>query len=103
MKAKLMMASVVVLSMLGCSSAPEGPASSEQYIGVGNVDYDSLYHFGYNTGCRSAGMVKQDSNLGSVEAMKDKVLDGLDEFDKGWAAGTKACEDGVSRSMYTVK
>ncbi|MCG9697758.1 hypothetical protein [Shewanella sp. Isolate11] len=100
MKAKLVTVAALTMMMFGCSSSPE--KTEDTYIGVGNVEYDSLYHFGYNTGCRYAGQVKQDPNLGDVESMKDETLDGLSQFDNGWDAGTKACEDGVSRSMYTV-
>ncbi|QYK02290.1 hypothetical protein [Shewanella psychrotolerans] len=103
MKIKLVIVSTLTLIMFGCSSSSQPPKTDDGYIGVGNVEYDSLYHYGYNIGCRSAGMVKRDTSLGSVESMKDDVLDGLSEFDRGWDAGTTACQDGISHSMYTVK
>ena len=101
---KTRFAIVVSMAVLtaACRSAPE-QRSDPSYIEVGNVEYDSLYHYGYNTGCRSAGYLKRNSGAASLEEMKDKVLDGLSEFDKGWNAGTQACQDGVSRSMYKVK
>ncbi|MCE9680586.1 hypothetical protein LZP69_15640 [Shewanella sp. AS1] len=102
-KLSTIMASALMLTLLGCSSSPEQAQSEKNYIEVGNVDYDSLYHYGYNIGCRSAGEVKRDPSLGDVESMKDEVLDGLDSFDDGWEAGTAACEDGISHSMYTVR
>ncbi|QYJ87030.1 hypothetical protein K0I73_04670 [Shewanella mesophila] len=103
MKTKLVIVSALTLMMFGCSSSPESAKTDDGYIAVGNVEFDSLYHYGYNLGCRSAGMVKRDNSGGSVESMKDPVLDGLTEFDKGWGAGTTACQDGISHSMYTVK
>lgn len=107
MNAKLAILSAIALALTGCSSssstAPES-LTSATYIGVGNIEYDSLYHYGYNIGCRSAVAVKVDpTNNVNVESMKDPVLDGLTEFDKGWRSGVNACEDGISRSMYSVK
>ncbi|MPY23273.1 hypothetical protein FM037_06150 [Shewanella psychropiezotolerans] len=103
MKSKLALIGLVSLSVLGCSSTTPEPKPTqgiEAYIGVGNVDYDSQYHFGYDQGCKSAITVKADG--GSLTAFKDTTLDGLDSFDEGWNAGTQACQDGMSRSMYTV-
>lgn len=102
MKMKLALVALVTLSVVGCSSsAPESTQNVEAYIGVGNTDYDSQYHFGYNQGCKSAISVKADG--GELASFKDKVLAGLDQFDAGWSAGAQACQDGTSRSMYTVK
>ncbi len=103
MKTKLVAVVAMSIMMFGCSSSPETTQTEEQYIGIGNVEYDSLYHFGYNTGCRGAAQAKNDSNINDVDSLKDDVLDGIDDFDNGWDAGKKACEDGVSRSMYTVQ
>ncbi|MCG9720514.1 hypothetical protein [Shewanella sp. Isolate7] len=102
MKARLAVIASLAVLMTACRSAPE-ESSGPYFIGVGSVDYDSLYRFGYNTGCRSAGYLKQNPGADTLEGMKDKVLDGLSEFDKGWNAGIQACQDGVSRSMYMVK
>ncbi|WP_110457497.1 hypothetical protein [Shewanella algidipiscicola] len=106
MNIKLILSLGIALALTGCSTssgtAPES-LTSATYIGVGNVEYDSLYHYGYNIGCRSAVTVKiNPANNVDVESMKDPVLDGLTEFDKGWRSGVKACEDGISRSMYSV-
>ncbi len=103
MKTKLVTVIAMSIMMFGCSSSPETSQTEENYIGVGNVEYDSLYHFGYNTGCRSAGQAKNDPNINDADSLKDEVLDGIGEFDDGWDAGKQACEDGVSRSMYTVQ
>lgn len=102
MKTRLALVTSMAIFMAACSSVSE-QRSDPSYIEVGNVEYDSLYHFGYNTGCRSAGYLKKNPGADTLEGMKDKVLDGLSEFDKGWNAGIQACQDGVSRSMYRVK
>ncbi|MCL1041906.1 hypothetical protein [Shewanella marisflavi] len=102
MKTRLAIVASMAVLTAACSSAPE-QRSDPSYIEVGNVEYDSLYHYGYNTGCRSAGYLKRNPGADTLDEMKDKVLDGLSEFDKGWDAGTQACQDGVSRSMYKVK
>ncbi|BAJ03394.1 hypothetical protein [Shewanella violacea] len=104
MKSTLALIGLVSLSVLGCSSTTPEPKVNqdiETYIGVGNIDYDSQYHFGYDQGCKSAITVKH--NGGTLSEFKDTILDGLGSFDEGWNAGIQACQEGISRSMYTVK
>ncbi len=103
MKTKLVAVVAMSMMMFGCSSSPETSQTEEKYMGEGNAEYDSLYHFGYNTGCRSASLVKNDPSIDDVNSLKDEVLDGIADFDDGWSAGTEACEDGISRSMYMVQ
>ncbi len=102
MKLKFALVAIVSLVTVGCSSStPESTQNVEAYIGVGNIDYDSQYYFGYDQGCKVAIKVKEDG--GETASFKDETLDGLDQFDAGWSAGVQACQDGTSRSMYTVK
>ncbi|ARD23602.1 MULTISPECIES: hypothetical protein [Shewanella] len=86
------------IAATGCSSSPE--KQEGEIIEVGNVEYNSLYHFGYNTGCTSA-LAQKKSNE-TLESMKDKTLDGIDAFDNGWKSGTETCNSGTFKSMYTV-
>ncbi|WP_144210814.1 hypothetical protein [Shewanella donghaensis] len=91
---------VIALSITGCSSAPNNDSSEPAVIAVGNVDYDSLYHFGYNRGCESA-IAEKGSNQ-SVDSMKDTTLNGIDSFEDGWRSGTENCNGGEYSPMYTV-
>lgn len=86
------------IAATGCSSSPE--KQEGEIIEVGNVEYNSLYHFGYNSGCSSA-LTQLKSNQ-TLESMKDETLDGIDAFDKGWKSGTETCNSGTFQSMYTV-
>ncbi|WP_394205791.1 hypothetical protein [Shewanella waksmanii] len=99
-KAKVALVVLFGLTVGGCSSSP---TPSSDVIGVGNTEYTSLYHYGYNIGCRSAVAKSEGTYTGDVNSMKDEVLDGLDQFDSGWDSGVQSCSDGVTRSMYTVQ
>ncbi|ABV88479.1 hypothetical protein [Shewanella pealeana] len=105
MKKKLAFIALVSLSVIGCSSSSdyEEKQVSAPYIGEGNKEYESLYHYGYYRGCKNAYVTakKQTELYDSIK--KDTALDGLQRFDDGWAAGQKACEDGVPRSMYNLQ
>lgn len=101
LKVKVALLALCGLTVVGCSSSPTPQSSG--VIEVGNTDYTSLYHYGYNIGCRSAVAKSSGEATGDLEAMKDEVLDGLEQFDSGWDAGVQSCSDGQSRSMYTVK
>lgn len=92
--------SILAISITGCSSAPESNSGQAAVIEVGNVDYNSLYHFGYDSGCSSA--LAQKTSNESLESMKDKSLGGLDAFEDGWRSGIENCNNGVFNSMYTV-
>ncbi|GIU52334.1 MULTISPECIES: hypothetical protein [Shewanella] len=87
------------IAATGCSSSPE--KSESDIIGVGNVEYNSLYHYGYNKGC--SGALKEKQTNESLESMKDETLSGIDAFEDGWRSGTETCNDGEFRSMYTVR
>ncbi|MCC4831723.1 hypothetical protein LMH66_03655 [Shewanella sp. 10N.7] len=95
----LLSIALVSIAVTGCSSSPERSDGTE-VIGVGNVEYNSLYHFGYNRGCTSA--IAQNTSNESLESMKDKTLQGIDPFEDGWRSGTETCSNGEFKSMYTV-
>ncbi|WP_299492519.1 hypothetical protein [uncultured Shewanella sp.] len=90
--------------IIACSSTPEygSVKVSAPYIGAGNLDYESLYHYGYYRGCQHAVATKE----GNVELMKsfskDTALDGLSKFDNGWNAGKNICQDGISHSLFSL-
>ncbi|MCL1127538.1 hypothetical protein [Shewanella surugensis] len=96
---------LILFFIMGCSSTPEygSVKVSAPYIGAGNVDYESLYHYGYYRGCQNAVATKE-GNVELINAFsKDTALDGLSKFDNGWNAGNKICQDGVSHSMYRLE
>ncbi|WP_299808335.1 hypothetical protein [uncultured Shewanella sp.] len=105
MKKQLAIIALASLTVIGCSSSSnyEKEQVSGPYIGEGNKEYESLYHYGYYRGCKNAYVTakKQTELYDSIK--KDTALDGLQRFDDGWSAGQKACEDGVPRSMYNLQ
>lgn len=89
--------------MVGCAnSSDKKEQTSAPYIGEGNKEYESLYHYGYFRGCKNAYVMKKQQAELYDSVAKDTALDGLDKFDDGWAAGLKACEGGVQYSMYNL-
>ncbi|WP_076540854.1 hypothetical protein [Shewanella sp. UCD-KL21] len=90
---------LIAIALTGCSSAPQTNGETP-VIKVGNVDYDSIYHFGYNRGCQSA--LLQSTSTESLDSMKDKTLNGINAFEDGWRSGTQTCNGGEFKSMYTV-
>ncbi|MFL9802068.1 hypothetical protein AB6C80_023380 [Vibrio cyclitrophicus] len=90
---------LIVIALTGCSSAPQTNGEIP-VIKVGNADYDSIYHYGYNRGCQSA--LLQSTSSESLDGMKDKTLNGINAFEKGWRSGTQTCNGGEFKSMYTV-
>ena len=104
MKKQLAIIALALLSVIGCSSSNyEEKQVSAPYIGEGNKEYESLYHYGYYRGCKNAYVTKHQKTELYDSVKKDTALDGLDRFDSGWEAGLKACEDGVPRSMYNLQ
>ncbi|WP_299003573.1 hypothetical protein [uncultured Shewanella sp.] len=105
MKITWLVSALVSLIIMGCSSSSEygSVKVSAPYIGAGNLDYESLYHYGYYRGCQNAIATK----AGNVELMnsfsKDTALDGLSKFDKGWHAGKSICQDGISHSLFSLE
>lgn len=105
MKTQWLGLALISLFMMGCSSTPEyGSVNvSAPYIGAGNVDYESLYHYGYYRGCQNAVATKE-GNLELMQSFsKDTALDGLNRFDNGWSTGKKICQDGISHSLYSLE
>ncbi|MCL1148427.1 hypothetical protein AB4298_00010 [Shewanella sp. 10N.261.52.F9] len=104
MKKQLAVIVLASLAVVGCSSSNyEKEQTSAPYIGEGNMEYESLYHYGYYRGCKNAYVMKRQQTELYDSVKKDTALDGLSRFDSGWDAGLKACEDGVPRSMYNLQ
>ncbi|MFT5790552.1 MAG: hypothetical protein ACI8SJ_002681 [Shewanella sp.] len=103
MKSQFAIIILASMVMVGCANSNyEKEQTSAPYIGEGNQEYESLYHYGYYRGCKNAYVMKKQQQELYDSVAKDKALDGLERFDNGWDAGLKACEDGVSRSMYNL-
>ena len=101
---KFQLAVIVLISTVvaGCAAQDNRDLASAPYIGEGNQEHESLYHYGYYRGCKNAYVTKQQQTELYGSVAKDTALDGLDKFDDGWEAGLKACEDGTPRSMYNL-
>lgn len=96
---------IIILSsivIVGCANDDQRGLTSAPYIGEGNQEFESLYHYGYYRGCKNAYVTQQQQTELYGSVVKDTALDGLDKFDDGWEAGLKACEDGIARSMYNL-
>lgn len=102
MKYRLVILALFSMAVVGCANDDQRELASAPYIGEGNQEYESLYHYGYYRGCKNAYVMKQQKTELYGSVVKDTALDGLDKFDDGWDAGLKACEDGVARSMYNL-
>ncbi|PKG56226.1 hypothetical protein [Shewanella sp. GutDb-MelDb] len=103
MKRHLTIIVLASMTIVGCAdSNRDKEQTSAPYIGEGNQEYESLYHYGYYRGCKNAYVMKKQQAELYDSVAKDTALDGLDKFDDGWKAGLKACEDGVTRSMYNL-
>ncbi|MGF1728115.1 hypothetical protein [Photobacterium kasasachensis] len=101
MNYKLTVIAIVALGVMGCSSSEveNYQLFPDEY--VSNVEYDSIYHYGYNQGCESALNLKGQPDM---DYLKDITLDNSDtRFNEGWDDGNAACKDGVRRIMPTSK
>lgn len=91
---------ILVLGAIGCSSSDyeNYRLFPEEY--VNEVEYDSIYYYGYNQGCESALNVK---GMPDMDYLKDSTLDNSDtRFNEGWDAGNTACKDGIRRIMPSL-
>lgn len=103
MKRQLAIILLASMTIVGCADSNyEKEQTSGPYIGEGNQEYESLYHYGYYRGCKNAYVMNKKQTELYDSITKDQALDGLEQFDDGWKAGLKACEDGVPRSMYNL-
>lgn len=91
----------LLVGVVGCASEPE-QKTEKQLIGVGNVEFNSLYHYGYNSGCKARLLVTADTSREQLDENKDPTLDGLSQYDQGWQSGVESCQNGTFESMYTV-
>ncbi|PSW20680.1 hypothetical protein C9I98_07485 [Photobacterium sanctipauli] len=89
-----------VIALMGCSSSEfeNYQLFPDEY--VYDVEYDSIYHYGYNQGCESALNVLR---VADMDYRKDTTLDNSDtRFNEGWGDGNQACQS-VRMIMPTSK
>lgn len=98
MKKKLGLVCFATLMVTGCAHTTDDGFRFVPDKYVSNVEYNSIYHYGYNQGCESALAKK-----GNDEAVyiKDPALDGSNtRFNEGWDDGEKACSSGSRKTIY---
>ncbi len=97
---KLIVVFSAVVLTVGCTHTQENGFQfvREQY--VSKVQYNSIYHYGYNQGCDSA-LAKR--GVADQEYEKDQTLDGTDtRFNDGWEDGNNGCSSGSIKTIYGV-
>ncbi|UTV29737.1 hypothetical protein [Photobacterium atrarenae] len=90
----------LIVTLLGCSSSEidEYRLFPDEY--VSEVEYDSIYYYGYNQGCESALNI---SGVADMDYLKDITLDNSDtRFNEGWEDGNTACEGGNRQIMPSL-
>lgn len=101
MKARLTIIAMLSLSAISCTSADYEDYRFFPREYVSNVEYDSIYHYGYNQGCESALNAKGQTGM---DYLKDVTFDGSNtRFNEGWDAGNKACKEGVRAVIYHLQ
>ncbi|ELR66848.1 hypothetical protein C942_04547 [Photobacterium marinum] len=100
MNRRLIVIVMLTFGVFGCSSSDyeNYQLFPEEY--VSDVEYDSIYHYGYNQGCESALSTK---GVPDMVYMRDITLDKQGtRFEQGWEDGNSACKDGVRIIMPTL-
>jgi len=97
---RLTVIAILTVGVVGCSSSDyeNYQLFPDEY--VNDVEYDSIYHYGYNQGCESALNVKGQPDM---DYLKDITLDNSDtRFNEGWDDGNTACKDGSRKLMPSL-
>ncbi|MEJ2766355.1 hypothetical protein VV869_20580 [Photobacterium sp. MCCC 1A19761] len=90
----------LVLAILGCSRSEMEEYRLYPDAYVSNVEYDSIYHYGYNQGCESSLNL---SGSPDMDYQKDISLENSDtRFDEGWEDGKAACANGQRQLMPSL-
>lgn len=101
MSLKSTIIAIVATGVIGCSSSDYENYQLFPGEYVSDVEFNSIYHYGYNQGCESALSTK---GIPDMDYMKDETLDNSDtKFNAGWDDGNQSCKDGVRRIMPSLK
>lgn len=89
-----------VLLIAGCTHTGDGDIRflPDQY--VNKVEYNSLYHYGYNQGCESA--LAKVNVVGNTYSQDSTLINISTRFKSGWQQGYSACESGTEKMLYKL-
>lgn len=100
MQSRMILIFGVALSIAGCTHTSDGDIRflPDQYIN--NIEYNSIYHYGYNQGCESA-LAK--AKVAGHAYNQDLTLNGTSmRFNEGWQQGYLACKAGKEKMLYNL-
>lgn len=90
----------VALLVAGCTYTNDGDMRFLPDKHINNIEYNSIYHYGYNQGCESA--LATAKVVGYTYAQDMTLKERSIRFNQGWEQGYSACEVGKEKLLYNL-
>ncbi|WP_297476893.1 hypothetical protein [uncultured Photobacterium sp.] len=100
MQLKMIVMCSMALLVVGCTHTDDGNIRFVPDEYISDVQYSSIYHYGYNQGCESA-LAK--AKVAGHSYNQDITLENRStQFTDGWQQGYSACEAGKEVMLYNL-
>ncbi|PSU91720.1 hypothetical protein C0W42_03415 [Photobacterium kishitanii] len=100
MQQRMILISGAALLIVGCTHTDNGDIRFLPDKYINNIEYNSIYHYGYNQGCESA-LAK--AKVAGHRYNQDLTLNDTSmRFNKGWQQGYSACKAGKEKMLYNL-